>query len=133
VEFGKRAFHLPSFSTSQQVIHYVEARAKVGRVGGQILDSSISAYIGMLTGEDPAAVEHYKGLYTVRFARIGMNVNSNKTSAMIMDEDKFLAFIGPHVYKRRFEKIDASHRERSLQKVRCERCGAYTIRQNLKN
>jgi hypothetical protein len=43
----------------------------------KILDSVFYADDGMLTGEDPAEVEHHKGLYTVGFARIGMNMYSN--------------------------------------------------------
>jgi hypothetical protein len=129
----------------------------------QILDS-INSDDGPLTSEDPAEVEHFKGLYTVGFARVGMNTKTNETSAKIMSEDEFLAFIGPRKWTHRIANKACGkcvralrsvhdptlsqilpedeesqlalslwpHCEQSLQKVRCERCGAYMIRHYLK-
>jgi hypothetical protein len=100
-----RRYSISSSSTSQQLINYIEARAKVSRVGWQILDSSFSDD-GMLTSEDPAEVEHFKGLYTVGFARVGVNMKSNETSPMIMNEDEFLEFIGPRKWTHRIANKD---------------------------
>ena len=49
-----------------------------------------------------------------------------------MDGGKLYGAISARAYRRRFDRAVESHRERSLQKVDCELCGAVVNRQELK-
>lgn len=115
------------------VIREVDALVSAGREAQrQEVEAIFYADDGALMGEDPEEVQRYLDCYTETFARIGLKMNAEKTKALIMDGGKIYGAISAHAYKRRFDGVGESHRERSLQKVICELCGAEVNRQHLK-
>ncbi len=97
-----------------------------------LVDALFYADDGALSGEDAAEVQKFLDIYTVNFSRVGLKMNAEKTEAMIMNGGKIRQAISLHAYRRRIEGVGETHRERSLQKVSCELCGAEVKRQNLK-
>jgi exonuclease III len=115
------------------VIRHCEARISEGREMQRLsVDALFYADDGVLTGEDPDEVQLLLDIYTGTFARVGLKMNAGKTKAMIMNGGNIRQALSMRAYCRRVEGVGESHRERSLQKVKCELCGVEVNRQHLK-
>jgi hypothetical protein len=67
------------------------------------------------------------------FARVGLQMNASKTKAMVVTGGRFVGKQSVQALAHRHGKDEnASHRERSQQKVICPLCGAQVNRQHLK-
>jgi len=115
------------------VIRDTEARANIGRdLGRPDIWSQFYADDGLLISEDPVRLQHMLDLYTDGFARVGLKMNAEKTKAMTMAGGKLYGNQSTQALRRRVEGVGLSYRERSLQKVICQLCGAEVNRQHLK-
>ena len=97
-----------------------------------LVDAIFYADDGAISGEDANEVQYLLDIYTATFERVGLKMNADKTEAMIMSGGAIVQARSAHAYRRRIEGVGSSHRERSLQKVKCELCGTEVGRQNLK-
>ena len=115
------------------VIRHCEAQISEGRELQRLsVDALFYADDGVLTGEDAEEVQLLLDIYTETFARVGLKMNAGKTKAMIMRGGEIRQALSVRAYSRRIEGVGESHRERSLQKVKCELCGVEVNRQHLK-
>ena len=115
------------------VIRHSEAQISEGREVQRLpVNALFYADDGVLTGEDSEEVQKFLDIYTEAFARVGLKMNAGKTKAMIMNGGNIRQALSMRAYCRRVEGVGESHRERSLQKVKCELCGAEVNRQHLK-
>jgi hypothetical protein len=88
---------------------------------------------GLLSGEDPHETQRALDLFTNIFARVGLKMNATKTKVMSMKGCKTHTTICQKAYIRRMTGTGLSNRERCLEKVDCELCGATINRQYVKN
>jgi hypothetical protein len=86
---------------------------------------------GLLSGEDPQEVQHALDTFTNLFARVGLKMNAVKTKVMSMTGCKAYTTISREAYLRRITGEGFTNRERNLQKVECNLCGAEINRQHL--
>jgi len=114
------------------VIRDWEVRMGDGREMRRETKAQFYADDGLLSGEDPTEVQRGLDILTDLFARVGLKMNATKTEAMIMTGGKVTHRISDEAYVRRLTGTGLSHRERSLQKVICDLCGASVNRQHLK-
>ena len=88
---------------------------------------------GLLSGEDPLETQRALDIFTNIFAQVGLKMNAVKTKVLSMTGCKAYTSISKEAYDRRITGEGISNRERRLQKVECELCGATVNRQHLKN
>jgi hypothetical protein len=88
---------------------------------------------GLLSGEDPHETQRALDIFTDTFARVGLKMNATKTKVMSMTGCKTYTTISKEAYDRRITGAGLSNRERRLEKVECELCGAMINRQHVKN
>jgi hypothetical protein len=78
---------------------------------------------GNLAGVTPSTVQFGLNLLVHLFARIGLQVNVDKTKSMISLGPQPYLQLSTAAYKRRFNHSLPSHRQRKALKVVCEHCG----------
>ena len=95
------------------------------------LDAFFYANDGCLVGNNPDMLQEGLNIIVELFRHMGLEMNSNKTKAMI-----FFGRIGSHcmsseVYAHHFDKSLPTQQECALQKVRCPKCSKSVTHQHL--
>ena len=87
---------------------------------------------GVVADNDPEKVQRLVDDYTERFSRVGLKMNDKKTKAMVMEGGKAPTMMSKEAFDRkRGVGTGKTHRERSLEKVQCQLCGAMSQKQGL--
>lgn len=92
--------------------------------GVDTVDSKFYADDGIIDGNDSSGVQRCMDLYTENFARIGLKMNAQKTKAMIVPGGRLKPQHSAYAYNRARTGVGLSSKQRSLQKITCEKCGS---------
>jgi hypothetical protein len=115
------------------VIRAAEAQNEQANGNMELEDTIFYADDGLLIGDSREGIQGKLDTYTEMFARVGLQMNASKTKAMVVTGGRFVGKQSVQALAYRHGKDEnASHRERSQQKVICPLCGAQVNRQHLK-
>jgi hypothetical protein len=103
------------------------------QMGENSISTQFYADDGLLSGEDEKEIQRALDLMTDGFARVGLKMNAQKTEALIMTGGKAYGLQSEQAYARKLSGEGKSYRERSLEKVICDRCDRKVNRQHLLN
>jgi hypothetical protein len=96
-------------------------------------DESVVFYAddGLLTGTDAVLAQDSIDILTKGFASLGLKMNATKTEFLVMKGGHSTVQIAPAAYARIVTGDGLTHRQRSLEKVQCIKCGSVVNRQGL--
>jgi hypothetical protein len=101
------------------------------RMGTNSTTTRFYADDGRLAGSDPVAVQNGLTIFAELFKRMNLQLNTDKTKAMVMFSRASSQKESPDAYARRFNRSLPTQRERALQKMSCPQCHKRMSRQHI--
>lgn len=86
---------------------------------------------GLLTGTDAALVQDSMDIITKGFSSLGLKMNAAKTEFLVLKGGRSTVRLTSAAYARIITGHGQTHRQKSLEKVQCLKCGSVVNRQGL--